>query len=172
MYKIANSVGAKIISAGFGVGEYNLIVVVEADEAQAAAVALKVNPSGTVLLSVIPIMSAADMDMSRAIAMGAEWKAPGTSKFYVIGQIIHRWWHNCAPIYASLKRIIQHYTRQVFPSIARSSRLVPHGLAHVSHQNLFGVVARIADHDAIASRIGVAHITTTTWANLQVIHRA
>lgn len=78
MYKIANSVGAKIISAGFGVGEYDLIVVVEADEAQAAAVALKVNPSGAVSLMVTPIMSAADMDASRAIAMGAEWKAPGT----------------------------------------------------------------------------------------------
>ena len=79
MYKIANSVGAKIISAGFDVGEYDLIVVVEADEAQSAAVALKVNPSGAVSLSVIPIMSAADMDMSRAVAMGAEWQAPGTN---------------------------------------------------------------------------------------------
>lgn len=78
MYKIASSVGAKIISAGFGVGEYDLIVVVEADEAQAAAVALKVNPSGAVSLKVIPIMSAADMDQSRAIATGADWKAPGT----------------------------------------------------------------------------------------------
>ena len=78
VHKIAQSVGAKVIFAGFGIGEHDLIVVVEADAAQAAAVALKVNPSGAVSLVAIPVMSAADMDKSRAIATGAEWKAPGT----------------------------------------------------------------------------------------------
>ena len=36
-------------------------------------------------------------------------------------------------------------------------------------QHLLGIVARITNHDAVAGRIGMAHIAATTWAHPQVI---
>ena len=75
----AESLGGKVISYGFCTGENDFISVVEfADEAHAFATTLKVGPSGAVSGVSIPIISAADMDKSRAIAAGAVWSAPGT----------------------------------------------------------------------------------------------
>ena len=78
---LVEKVGGTVHEYGFSFGEYDFVVLASfPDDQAAAAVALVAGSTGTVSVTTIPLMSAAELDQASALGESTAFKAAGSGR--------------------------------------------------------------------------------------------